>query len=282
VSRPDVPASASGQAVAPIATPHTTPDTTPHAAPLVETDPWTRLRAFTPARIALGRVGASQPTQALLAFSLAHAQARDAVHEPLAVADLAAALALAGFDTLNVRSRATDRPTYLRRPDLGRRLDDTSVLRLREAAGTGPAPMLVFVLADGLSALAVSRHAVPVLEAARKLLPGWSIGPIVVAEQARVALGDEVGELLGASAVALLVGERPGLSSPDSLGIYLTWAPRVGRSDAERNCISNIRPEGLHFEAAARTLAGLLAGARRLGRTGIALKDESEAPLLGD
>lgn len=246
---------------------------------LVEPDPWTRLRAFTPARIALGRVGASQPTGALLAFSLAHAQARDAVHEPLAVADVAAGLAAAGFAALHAHSRAADRAQYLRRPDLGRRLDEASVARLRGAAPS-PAPDLVFVVADGLSALAVARHAVPMLEAARARLPGWSIGPVVVAEQARVALGDEAGELLGARAVALLVGERPGLSSPDSLGIYLTWAPRVGRSDAERNCISNIRPEGLSYERAAATLAGLLEGARRLGATGVSLKDESGAPAL--
>ncbi len=250
------------------------------AIPLVEPDRWRRLRAFTPARIALGRTGASQPTSALLAFSLAHALARDAVHEPLGVADLAARVAASGFDVRHAHSRAADRPQFLRRPDLGRRLDEVSASRLRGAARS-PGPDLVFVVADGLSALAVARHALPMLEAARAALPGWSLGPVVIAEQARVALGDEVGQLLGAAAVALLVGERPGLSSPDSLGIYLTWAPRVGRSDAERNCISNIRPEGLGYEAAARTLAGLLTGARRLGATGIALKDESEKPLLG-
>jgi ethanolamine ammonia-lyase small subunit len=251
------------------------------AAPIVEADPWTALRAFTPARIALGRTGASQPTSALLAFSLAHAQARDAVHEALSPGDLAGALTQAGHAVLHVRSRAADRPTYLRRPDLGRRLDDASAARLR-AAASRPGPDLLFVVADGLSALAVTRHAVPLIAAAARLLAGWSIGPVVIAEQARVALGDEAGELLGARAVALLVGERPGLSSPDSMGIYLTWAPRVGRTDAERNCISNVRPEGLDCDAAARTLAGLLAGARRLGATGIGLKDESATPRLID
>jgi ethanolamine ammonia-lyase small subunit len=253
---------------------------TASAQALVEPDTWAALRALTPARIALGRVGASQPTGAQLAFSLAHAQARDAVHEPLDVVGLDAGLTAAGFEVLHAHSRAADRAQYLRRPDLGRRLDDASVSRLRSAART-PAPELVFVVADGLSALAVARHAVPMLEAARARLPGWSIGPVVVAGQARVALGDEAGELLGARAVALLVGERPGLSSPDSLGIYLTWAPRVGRTDAERNCISNIRPEGLSYARAAITLAGLLEGARRLGATGVSLKDESgDTPAL--
>lgn len=251
------------------------------AESLVEPDPWTALRAFTPARIALGRTGASQPTDALLAFSLAHAQARDAVHAPLDIASLSDDLLDAGFDVLSVHSRAADRHQYLRRPDLGRRLDDPSRERLQAHVGAHQ-PQLVFVLADGLSATAVMRHAVPMLRAARARLPGWVVGPVVIAEQARVALGDEIGEILGAGAVALLVGERPGLSSPDSLGLYLTWAPRVGRTDAERNCISNIRPEGLPCERAAIVLESLLDGARRLGATGVALSDESVLPALSD
>ena len=250
-------------------------------ATLVEPDPWTALRAFTPARIALGRTGASQPTDALLAFSLAHAQARDAVHAPLDIASLSNELLDAGFDILSVHSQATDRHQYLRRPDLGRRLDDASRERL-QAHTCAQAPELVFVVADGLSATAVMRHAVPMLRAARARLPGWVIGPVVIAEQARVALGDEIGEGLAAGAVALLVGERPGLSSPDSLGIYLTWAPRVGRTDAERNCISNIRPEGLPCDRAAIVLESLLNGARRLGATGVVLSDESVLPALPD
>jgi ethanolamine ammonia-lyase small subunit len=249
------------------------------AATPVETDPWTALRAFTPARIALGRTGSSQPTSAQLAFGLAHAQARDAVHAPLDAAGLDAALTEAGFVTLHARSRAPDRATYLRRPDLGRRLDAVTLDHLRRQAPV-PAPDLVVVIADGLSSIAVMRHAVPLLVELRSRLHGWTIGPVVVAEQARVALGDEVGEALGAGAVALLVGERPGLSSPDSLGIYLTWAPRVGRTDAERNCISNVRPEGLPYARAAATLAGLLDGARRLGATGVMLKDETAGPVL--
>ena len=150
---------------------------------------------------------------------------------------------------------------------------------MRAAAPT-PAPDLVFVVADGLSAIAVARHAVPLLRAARERLPGWRIGPVTVALQARVALGDEVGEALRARAVALLVGERPGLSSPDSLGVYLTWSPRVGRTDAQRNCISNVRPEGLSYPRAAQTLVRLLEGARSLGATGVALKDPGERDVL--
>jgi ethanolamine ammonia-lyase small subunit len=242
----------------------------------VEPDAWTALRAFTPARIALGRTGASQPTSAQLAFGLAHAKARDAVHAALDVDALEAALRADGFDVLRARSRAADRPTYLRRPDLGRRLDEASLAALRAAAPPAP-PDVAFVVADGLSAVAVARHAAPMLRAARERLPGWRIGPVTIALQARVALGDEAGEALGARAVALLVGERPGLSSPDSLGIYLTWAPRVGRSDAERNCISNVRPEGLSYDEAAATLARLLDGARALGATGVGLKDDGEA-----
>ena len=179
-----------------------------------------------------------------------------------------------------VHSRATDRAQYLRRPDLGRRLDPASRERLVEQASAwraNQAPDLVFVIADGLSALATSRHAVPVISAVRRRLAGWRIGPIVIAEQARVALGDEVGECLHAGCVAILIGERPGLSSPDSLGIYLTWRPQVGRSDAERNCISNIRPAGLSYEQAAIKLAALLEGAKRLGATGVELKDDDRA-----
>lgn len=249
-----------------------------HRASLVQSDPWVSWREFTPARIALGRVGASQPTDALLRFSMAHANARDAVYEPLDLAGL-----LAQFEGLSeciaVKSRAADRAQYLRRPDFGRRLDAPSVERLRESQHHSFD--LVIVIADGLSALAASRHAVPVIEALRASLAGWQIGPIVIAEQARVALGDEVGEILNARCVAILIGERPGLSSPDSLGIYLTWHPRVGRTDAERNCISNIRPAGLSYEHAATKLVALLEGAKRLGATGVNLKeDDGEAQRI--
>ncbi|WP_454732551.1 MULTISPECIES: ethanolamine ammonia-lyase subunit EutC [Cupriavidus] len=241
---------------------------------LTQPNPWQRLRQFTAARIALGRAGNSQTTETVLAFGLAHAQARDAVHLPLARADIEQALAAAGFASVPVHSAAADRQHYLRRPDLGRRLDDDSRARLAQAR-PAEAPDVVFVIADGLSALAAGRHGVPLLLAARARLPGWSIGPVVVAEQARVALGDEAGHLLGARQVVMLIGERPGLSSPDSLGIYLTHAPRPGRSDAERNCISNVRPEGLPYAQAADKLAFLLRGALALGRSGVDLKDDS-------
>ncbi len=237
----------------------------------VVADDWTAWRRHTPARIALGRAGASLPTAEVLALEVAHAQARDAVHRPLDVAALRAAL---GADAVLVASLAPDRATYLRRPDLGRRL-----------AGDVPrlACDVVFVLADGLSPAAVEAHGPAVFRLARQRLQadGFVVGPAVVATQARVALGDAVASAMGARAVAVLIGERPGLSSPASLGVYLTWAPVAGVStDAERNCISNIWAEGLSAEAAAATLAWLLHAARAMGRTGVALKDESGSAAL--
>lgn len=241
----------------------------------VDAGSWQALRRFTQARIALGRAGNSLPTDPLLAFDLSHAQARDAVHQPLDADALHEALRTNGFDSIDVHSAAPDREHYLRRPDLGRRLNDESRTMLAEAGV--PASELVFVIADGLSAFAAAKQALPLLLAVRPKLDGWHVGPIVVARQARVALGDEVGEILQARFVAMLIGERPGLSSPDSLGIYLTYAPKAGRSDAERNCISNVRPEGLGYEAAAHKLHYLLAKARHLGLTGVGLKDDSDA-----
>jgi ethanolamine ammonia-lyase small subunit len=276
----------------------------------IEKNPWDALRRFTNARIALGRAGHALPTAPLLAFDLSHAQARDAVHHPLDVDVLHAQLRDAGFASVDVHSAAPDRQHYLRRPDLGRKLDDVSRERLAEfaaaavaaggaaaaavrtgaaagvvgAAGTAGATGtangcldVVFVIADGLSAFAASRHAIPLLLKLRERLIGWHMGPVVVARQARVALGDGIGELLRAKLVVMLIGERPGLSSPDSLGIYLTYEPRVGRSDAERNCISNVRPEGLSYDAAAHKLHYLLSEARRIGLTGVGLKDHSDA-----
>jgi len=236
-------------------------------------DPSLALRAFTRARVGLGRSVDSLPTRELLAFGLAHAQARDAVHAALQPETLAAELGAAGFAVQSVRSAAVDRPSYLRRPDLGRRLDAAGRAALA-AARPAPPPQAVLVLGDGLSARAVHTHGVPVLCEIRRLLGGWRLGPVVIAQQSRVALGDEIGELLGAELVAMLIGERPGLSSPDSLGIYLTWAPRVGRMDAERNCISNIRREGLDYASAARLLVHLMHAARRDRLTGVRLKDD--------
>lgn len=244
-------------------------------------DNWDYLRRYTRARIALGRAGISLPTREVLAFSLAHAQARDAVHLPLDLETLSAQLAAQGFEPRQVHSTAADRAAYLRRPDWGRRLDETSRHALARHAEQRPDRQSgpVLVVADGLSSLAVMRHAPPLLAALAEYLPDMQSMPLVIACQSRVALGDEIGELLGAEQVAVLIGERPGLSSPDSLGIYLTHAPRVGRTDAERNCISNIRPEGLDYRNAARKLAYLMAGARRLGRSGVALKDDSDSVL---
>jgi ethanolamine ammonia-lyase small subunit len=243
----------------------------------VETNPWDALRRHTRARIALGRAGSGLPTAPLLAFELAHAQARDAVHQPLDTATLHAALRERGLESLDVHSAAPDRDHYLRRPDLGRRLDAASLAVLRDVAAQ--AADVVFVIADGLSSRAVATHALPLLDTLLPKLEGWRVGPLVVACQSRVALGDEIGESLSAAFVVMLIGERPGLSSPDSMGLYLTAAPRVGRTDAERNCISNVRPEGLGYAAAAAKLHYLLTRARALGFTGVNLKDDSDDAL---
>jgi ethanolamine ammonia-lyase small subunit len=234
-------------------------------------DSWSALRSFTPARIGLGRAGSSLPTRALLEFQLAHARARYHVLEDLDQEALLGELAAAGYRGIAVSSMAPDRATYIRRPDLGRRLSDES-----RATLTGAAPAscdLIFVLADGLSALAVARHALPVLERvhARLEAEGWRPGPVVVARQARVAIADEIGALVGARLAVILIGERPGLSAPDSLGAYITWNPRPGRTDAERNCVSNIRPEGLAYDAAASQILRVLRAARAEQRSGVLL-----------
>jgi ethanolamine ammonia-lyase small subunit len=251
---------------------------------LVTAAPWELLRSFTRARIALGRSGGSLPTAPMLEFQLAHARARDAVHLPFDAAAVEAELAREQVETLRLHSAAGSRAQYLQRPDLGRRLDARSRALLQERGAASQACDAAFVIADGLSPLAVHRHAVAVLMLARAALVerGWRLAPVAVAEQARVALADEVGALLHANQVAILIGERPGLSSPDSLGIYLTHAPRPGRSDAERNCISNIRPgEGLGYAEAAHRLVYLMLEARRRGLTGVSLKDDSACvPLL--
>jgi ethanolamine ammonia-lyase small subunit len=243
-------------------------------------DPWRALRRFTAARIALGRAGASLPTDALLAFNLSHAQARDAVHTPLDTEALKRELDSRALDSIEVSSAAQSREQYLRRPDLGRVLDPRSAERVAEHAKASESrPDLVFVIADGLSSSAAALHALPLIDRTLARLPGWQVGPVVVATQARVAIGDPIGELMQAGMVAVLIGERPGLSSPASLGVYLTYRPAVGRSDAERNCISNVRPEGLDYDAAAFKLAHLLEAARARKLTGVGLKDESDAHM---
>ena len=244
---------------------------------LTAADPWQQLRRFTRARIALGRVGSSLPTREILDFGMSHAMARDAVHLALDVDAMREELRQQGHETLHVHSRAPDRGTYLLRPDMGRRLDEASASQLAADASTRQVDLLL-VVGDGLSSLAVARHAVPLINEIVKAMPqDWQLGPVVIASQARVAIADEIGSLMRARMVAILIGERPGLSSPDSLGIYLTYQPAVGKSDADRNCISNVRPEGLGYAAAARKLLWLARESLRLKVSGVALKDESDA-----
>ncbi|MEY8689665.1 MAG: ethanolamine ammonia-lyase subunit EutC [Leptothrix sp. (in: b-proteobacteria)] len=264
---------------------------------------WDPLRRYTDARIALGRAGHSQPTAAHLAFQLAHAQARDAVHLPFDAQGVAQSVEALGLQTLQLHSAAADRATYLQRPDLGRRLDQASRTTLvnwqyaRQAAGDGGRFDLAFVIADGLSALAVHQNAAALVEAclsrfsrisrlatnSASASPNWRIAPVAVVEQARVAIGDETGAGLQADLVVVLIGERPGLSSPDSLGVYLTWAPQVGLTDAGRNCISNVRPAGLPIDAAADKLVQLLTQSRLRQLSGVDLKDDrdDQAPRIG-
>jgi len=249
----------------------------------VTANPWEALRRFTAARIALGRSGVSLPTAPQLDFQLAHAQARDAVHLPLDVAALKDQLQQRGLcaaaQVLDVQSAAADRLVYLQRPDFGRRLSETSRQQLLDRFGTGPQRRfdLGFVIADGLSALAIVRNAAPFLaEVMQRIAPeGWSMAPPVIVQQGRVAVADEIGELLGVKLVVILIGERPGLSSPDSMGLYLTWMPARGLTDASRNCISNVRPEGLPYPEAAYKLHYLMAQAHQRGLSGVALKDET-------
>lgn len=245
-------------------------------------DSWRTLRRFTDARIALGRTGHALPTAEVLRFQLAHAQARDAVGQPVDFAPVAAGLRDLGYEVALLHSQAPDRATYLKRPDLGRLLDEPSRARLLDLRPSLRNPEVALVVGDGLSAFAVERHALPLMAVAGPCLAaaGIAVCPTVfLAGQARVALADEVGAALGARLAVILIGERPGLSSPDSLGIYLTFAPRRGRQNAERNCISNIRVAGLAYELAASRLTWLAREALRLGLTGVDLKDRGDDPL---
>jgi ethanolamine ammonia-lyase small subunit len=252
-------------------------------------DPWQQLKSFTRARIAIGRVGSSLPTKEVLDFGLSHAMARDAVHLALDIDALEADIRKHDFSTIRVKSMATDRATYLLRPDWGRRLHEQSLLQLQNLQHNQPnaKPIdFLIVVGDGLSSLAVARHAPPLLAEIKKIcandesLKAWSASRVVIASQARVAIGDEIGQAFNAKIVAMLIGERPGLSSPDSLGIYLTYNPKLGLSDADRNCISNVRPEGLQYAAAAKKLIWLAKEAMRLKVTGVALKDESDLKII--
>lgn len=259
--------------------------------PTLDLDPWAHLKGFTRARIALGRVGSSLPTQEVLDFGLAHAMARDAVHLPLDAEALASQIEALGFSTIQLHSRAPDRANYLLRPDWGRRLNEESLAKLKlvtqqsalhEANNIAnlqsDAIDLMVVIGDGLSSLAISNHAVPLLAAMQPLIPThWKLGKVAIVAQARVAIADEIGEGCNARLTVMLIGERPGLSSPDSLGIYITYAPQLSFNDANRNCISNVRPQGLNYESAAKKMMWLVKEAMRLQVSGVALKDESDA-----
>jgi ethanolamine ammonia-lyase small subunit len=242
--------------------------------------PWADLRKLTAARIGLRRAGASLATGPLLDFQLAHARARDAVHAPLDQSHLTAELAALGVPVLAVASAAQDRQNYLMRPDLGRRLALDAAATLTPHAGRYD---VVFVIADGLSAGAVQSHAAPVLAEVLRALraEGWRVAPLVIARQGRVAIGDAIATALRADCVAVLIGERPGLTAPDSMGAYLTWQPQPRTTDADRNCISNIRPEGIGYGAAGFKLAYMLRAMRTRRVSGVQLKDDSDRLLIG-
>lgn len=245
--------------------------------------PWDALRKLTPARIGLGHTGTSLPTQAQLDFQFAHAQARDAVHLPFEHAELADSLEETALERLLLHSAASDRHIYLQRPDLGRKLDDASAASLdAHAAGRSEPYDLAIVVADGLSALAIHRHAKPFIERLLALIEdeNWALAPITLVQQGRVAVADEIGARLGARMTVILIGERPGLSSPDSLGLYFTFAPKVGLNDAYRNCISNVRLEGQSYAMAAHRLHHLMREACRRQLSGVKLKDDADMQTL--
>lgn len=243
----------------------------------VPLDPWSPLRAYTAARIALGRSGGSLPTRAQLDFRFAHARARDAVLAEFDAEALAAKLRPLGEPVQVVDSAAHDRAEFLQHPNFGRRLADASRAALTSYAETAPRCDLAIIVSDGLSTLAVNTQAAPLLSALLPLLrgDGWSLAPLIVARHARVALQDEIGEILRAQISLILIGERPGLGNADSLGAYFTYAPGLGRTDADRNCISNIRAGGLAPAKAAQKLHALLTESRQLRVSGVALKDET-------
>ena len=237
---------------------------------------WSAMRRYTPARIGIGRTGVSMRTDEILDVGWSHAMARDAIHRPLDYEALANRLKTDGWEVLTLSSRVKDRATYLMRPDLGRRLDEDSAELLREATNEAGEFDVVFVVADGLSTLAVEGYAADLLKAMKAILPSHlRVAPVIVAQQGRVALGDEIAALLGARLVVMLIGERPGLSSRDSLGVYITYAPKVGMMDSQRNCISNIRDEGLKVQPGAEKMLWFIKKALQDQVSGIDLKDES-------
>jgi ethanolamine ammonia-lyase small subunit len=243
-------------------------------------DLWRYLRRLTASRIGLKRAGASLATRPLLEFQLAHAQARDAVHETLDAARLASDLSAFGLPVVEVTSAVTDRQRYLMRPDLGRRLAPEADTALKPHSANYDA---AFVVTDGLSARAVEMYSAPALAGVLPLLrkDGWTIAPLVIARQGRVAIGDVIANRLGAASVVVLIGERPGLSAPYSMGAYLTWQPGDQTTDSDRNCISNIRPEGIGTEDAAFKITHLLRAMRARRLSGVQLKDDSDQMLIG-
>lgn len=243
-------------------------------ADIVQSDEWEYLRSYTSARLALGRTGHSLPTRRLLDFSMDHAQARDAVYSDFDLSSLELGLQKLEHSVLRVRSRAIDRREYLLRPDYGRALDDTSRQKLIDIQC--PVNHLSIVIADGLSARAVNTHAVEVVKILTAKLKSldWQLAPISLVEQGRVAIADEIGQNLRSEMVMILIGERPGLSSPHSMGAYLTYRPRVGLTDESRNCISNIRPDGIGYSLAAEKLLYLLTEMRQHQLSGVGLKDD--------
>lgn len=246
---------------------------------IVQPDPWAGLKAFTAARIALGRTGTAEPLQAMLQFRMAHAHARDAVYEMLNQQALLQDLQVLQQPAFVLQTQAGNRAEYLQYPDRGRRLHEAAVNQLKEYDSTGYD--VCVVIADGLSATAIHNHAIAVL---KLLLPlfekaALQVAPICLVQQGRVAIGDETGFLLKAKLVVVLIGERPGLSSPDSLGVYLTYRPTPGLTDESRNCISNIRPEGLQYAPAAEKIFFLINEALRLQLSGVQLKDTNAKSL---
>ena len=239
--------------------------------------PWNALRRLTAARIGLKRSGASLATAPLLEFQLAHARARDAVHRTLDEARLEKDLAALDLPILTIASQANDRAQFLMRPDLGRQLSPQTERALAGKKGTYD---IAFVISDGLSAGAAQKHAAPLLAEIIPALKDWRIAPLVIVRLGRVGAGDAAAAALGATSVVILLGERPGLTAPDSLGAYLTWKPRPDTTEADRNCVSNIRPEGVRYADAARTIVHLLRAMRAGGASGIALKDDSDRLLL--
>jgi len=244
-------------------------------------DPWFELRRYTQARIGQGRAGCATPTDAQLDFQLAHAMARDAVHQPWLISEFAGSLSALGHEPLVLTTQITSREQYLQRPDQGRRLDQTSRDILQSHAQTSTD--IALIVSDGLSSTAVHRHGLELIQAVLNAYTNssLSVGPICLAANARVALSDEIGALLGARLAVIIVGERPGLSAADSLGIYMTYAPSPDNTDAERNCLSNIRPpEGMSYQVAATKLAYLSQQALVRKCSGVALKDDMPSDLL--